>query len=93
MRPLGSICEHFDFGALWGLLGMLWTTLGTVWTSTCGLQALFFSNFEGKVWFVYFDSTLERIAIIAGPGTQVGATWAEKSSPIGPDGRRSGKSE
>ena len=27
------------------------------------------------------------IAIIAGPGTQVGATWAEKSSPIGPSGQ------
>ena len=43
----GSIWEHF--GALWGLLVRLWTTLGTVWTSTCGLQALFFSNVEGKV--------------------------------------------
>ncbi len=46
-EPQGSICEHF--GAPWDLLGRLWTTLGTVWTSTCGLQALFFNNFEGKV--------------------------------------------
>ena len=28
-----------------------------------------------------------------GPGTQVGATWAEKSSPTGPACARSGKSE
>ena len=33
------------------------------------------------------------IAIIAGPGTQVAATWAEKSSPIGPKWPRGGKSE
>ena len=25
------------------------------------------------------------IAILAGPGTRVGATWAETSSPIGPE--------
>ena len=28
-----------------------------------------------------------------GPGTQVGATWTEKSSPIGPELPRSGKSD
>ena len=33
------------------------------------------------------------IAVIAGPGAQVGATWAEKSSPIGPKWFRSGKLE
>ena len=33
------------------------------------------------------------IATFEGPGTQVGATWAEKSSPIGPDWLPSGKSE
>ena len=33
------------------------------------------------------------LTIIAGPGTQVGATWAEKSTPMGPEWPRSGKSE
>ena len=33
------------------------------------------------------------IEVIAGRGTQVGASWAEKSSPIGPKRPRSGKSE
>ena len=33
------------------------------------------------------------MAVCAGPGVQVGATWAEKSSPIGPEWPRSGKAE
>ena len=33
------------------------------------------------------------MAVCAGPGVQVGATWAEKSSPIGPEWPRSGKLE
>ena len=33
------------------------------------------------------------ISIVAVPGSQVGATWAEKSNPIGPEWPRSGKPE
>ena len=33
------------------------------------------------------------IATFEGPATQLGATWAEKSSPMGPDWLPSGKSE
>ena len=43
--------------------------------------------------FVYFNATPTRNRYYSGPGTQVGAIWGEKSSPIGPEWPRSGKSE
>ncbi len=52
-----------------------------------------FHNFVGKVRFVYFDSALERNRYYGRSGPQVGATWAEKLSPIGPEWPRIGKSE
>ena len=42
---------------------------------------------------MYFDSTLEQNRYYGRSRPQVGATWAEKLSPIGPEWPRSGKLE
>ena len=49
--------------------------------------------YEEKSGSLESTPLLHGIVCFEGPGTQVGATWAEKSSPIGPEWPRSGKSE
>ena len=74
MTARGSILEHF--GALWALLGRSLTTLGSVLASTWGLRALFFTILLEKSDLCISTPLSNGIAIIAGPGTQVGAIWA-----------------
>ena len=88
MTARGCIWEYFE--ARWGLLGMPLTSLGTVLASTWGPQALFFTTLLEKRDLCISTPLSHGIAIIAGPGTQVGATRGEKLSPIGPECPRSG---
>ena len=46
-----------------------------------------------KLYFRISTPPPHGMLFFEGPGTQVGATWAEKSSPTGPACARSGKSE
>ena len=46
-----------------------------------------------KLYFRISTPLPHGMLCFEGPGTQVGATWAEKSSPLGPKRPRSGKSE
>ena len=54
---------------------------------------VFFTNLLKKCDLCISTPLTHGIAIIAGPGIQVAATWAEKSSPIGPKWPRRGQSE
>ena len=49
--------------------------------------------FKEKLYFRISTPLPHGMLCFEGPGTQVGATWAEKSSPIGPEWPRSAKSE
>ena len=94
LRKYDGPGQHF--GALWGSVGAAWEELddlGLGFGFNLGSAGSVFHNFVGKVRFVYFDSTLERNRYYGRSRPQVGATWAEKLSPIGPEWRRSGKLE
>ena len=77
-------------------MGAAWEDLddlGDGFDFNLGSAGSVFHNFVGKVGFVYFDSTLEQNRYYGRSWPQVGATWPEKLSPIGPEWPRIGKSE
>ena len=77
-------------------MGAAWEDLddlGDGFDFNLGSAGSVFHNFVGKVGFVYFDSTLEQNRYYGRSWPQVGATWPEKLSPIGPKWPRRGKSE
>ena len=94
LRKYDGPGQHF--GALWGSVGAAWEELddlGLGFGFNLGSAGSVFHNFVGKVRFVYFDSPLEQNRYYGRSRPQVGATWAEKLSPIGPKWPRRGKSE
>ena len=76
-----------------GVAGKALDDLGHGFGFILGFAGSVYLKFIGKVRFVYFNASPNRIEVIASPGTQVAATRAEKSSPIGPKWPRGGKSD
>ena len=81
-------------------LGLPWQAFGFTLLAQLSLGKLclcFLLNlrllYAEKLYFRISTPLPHGMLCFEGPGTQVRATWAEKSSPLGPKLPRSGKSE
>ena len=81
------------FRAALASFGLHFAGSAVTWQALCALFAKSSDTLCGKVGFSYIDTTPHEMLCFEGPSTQVGATWTEKSRPIGTEWPRSGKSE
>ena len=87
-------------GGCEALLGLPWQAFGFTLLAQLSLDRLclrFLPSLRPlhaeKLYFRISTPLLHGMLCFEGPGTQVGATWAEKSRPTGAAWPRSGKSE
>ena len=75
-------------GTLWSGPARFWAHFVSLDASRASFVSLFadlLTKFIESLDFIVSMPLCSGIATFEGPATQVGATWAEKSSPIGPE--------